>query len=47
MPLRYPISRMDGDVFFDRHSNHIRVASNFVAGVTEHVQLRVKAAGPD
>ena len=31
-----PHITQDGDVFFDRHSNHIRVASNFVAGVTEH-----------
>ena len=33
---------MDGDVFFDRHSNHIRVASNFVAGVTEHTNYESK-----
>ena len=32
----------DGDVYFDRHSNHIRVASNFVAGVTEHVNYASK-----
>ena len=34
--------QMDGDVFFDRHSNHIRVASNFVAGVTEHTSYESK-----
>ena len=34
--------QMDGDVFFDRHSNHIRVASNFVAGVTEHTGYESK-----
>ena len=34
--------QMDGDVFFDRHSNHIRVASNFVAGVTEHTNYESK-----
>ena len=33
---------MDGDVFFDRDSNHIRVASNFVAGVTEHTGYESK-----
>ena len=32
----------DGDVYFDRHSDHIRVASNFVAGVTEHVNYASK-----
>ena len=32
----------DGDVYFDRHSNHIRVASNFVAGVTEHINYESK-----
>ena len=34
--------QMNGDVFFDRHSNHIRVASNFVAGVTEHTGYESK-----
>ena len=34
--------QLDGDVFFDRHSNHIRVASNFVAGVTEHTGYESK-----
>ena len=37
-----PHITQDGDVFFDRHSNHIRVASNFVAGVTEHVSYQSK-----
>ena len=37
-----PHIQMDGDVFFDRHSNHIRVASNFVAGVTEHTGYESK-----
>ena len=32
----------DGDVYFDRHSDHIRVASNFVAGVTEHINYESK-----
>ena len=34
--------QMDGDVFFDRHSNHIRVASNFVAGTDEHTGYESK-----
>ena len=34
--------QQNGDVFFDRHSNHIRVASNFVAGVTEHINYESK-----
>ena len=42
MPPPFRISSMDGDVFFDRHSNHIRVASNFVAGITEHVNYASK-----
>ena len=37
-----PHIQMNGDVFFDRHSNHIRVASNFVAGVTEHTGYESK-----
>ena len=37
-----PHIRMDGDVYFDRHSDHIRVASNFVAGVTEHTSYASK-----
>ena len=37
-----PHIRQNGDVFFDRHSNHIRVASNFVAGVTEHSSYESK-----
>ena len=37
-----PHIQMNGDVFFDRHSNHIRVASNFVAGVTEHTSYESK-----
>ena len=37
-----PHITQDGDVFFDRHSNHIRVASNFVAGVTEHASYASK-----
>ena len=42
MLVRWPISGMDGDVYFDRHSDHIRVASNFVAGVTEHINYASK-----
>ena len=34
--------RQNGDVYFDRHSDHIRVASNFVAGVTEHTSYASK-----
>ena len=37
-----PHIQMNGDVFFDRHSNHIRVASNFVAGITEHTGYESK-----
>ena len=37
-----PHIQMNGDVFFDRHSDHIRVASNFVAGVTEHTGYESK-----
>ena len=37
-----PHITQDGDVFFDRHSDHIRVASNFVAGVTEHASYASK-----
>ena len=34
--------RQDGDVYFDEGSNHIRIASNFVAGVTEHTSYASK-----
>ena len=42
MLVRCPISTMNGDVYFDRHSNHVRVASNFVPGVTEHTSYASK-----
>ena len=37
-----PHIHQNGDVYFDRDSRHIRVASNFVAGVTEHTGYESK-----
>ena len=37
-----PHITQDGDVFFDRNSDHIRVVSNFVAGVTPHTNYESK-----
>ena len=34
--------RQNGDVYFDRHNNHIRVASNFIAGTDEHTSYESK-----